>query len=200
MTAATLIFAADSYGNFIDPETGASWNIPEDREFFRWTIAGKCIICGRITFLKDWKGLLGADTVIALTHKRNGDVVRQVEAVKKEMEERPGKRFIDITHSLPAALFIAKDTNPEEIFIVGGEKTIKAFAPFASRIISTQIFTTYRLGAPRPDMWLPDNCLPYGWVTNSQKLWMRNKDSGAEKTGGSDYVRYDIRRAVPINF
>lgn len=183
MTTLTLIYAADKDGNFCDPKTGKCWNA--DRDFFRKTIEGKSIICGRKTFNKDKNGLKSADCCTVLTKDLSG--------FYKNM--RPlGKVRLFAAENIMQALSRAnrEDHNVSQIYLVGGKQTIKALAPLASRVLLTSITPPDEGG-----FWLPDHINQERIFSDlaARMIW-RYDIAGT----GADWVRYDFRRILPIEF
>jgi len=200
MTTLTLIYAADSAGNFTDPKTGKCWNIPGDRAFFRSKIASEIIICGRKTFEQDLNDLLGARGCVVLTTDTDG----VYSSWRKNDEYRSSFLRLETTISgvLDLSTYFSRADRPNEVFCVGGKQTLEAFAPFASRVLAAHIGTD-------ESIWLPGHIAAECRVPTPQfdvrgSLWHTPDGEGfygmyCEPYEG-DYITLDIRRDTSIKF
>ena len=99
-------------------------HLPGDLPFFKKITMGKPVIMGRKTFLSLPKALPGRLNIV-LTHDKNFSAPDTVTA-----------------DSIDTALCIAKENNPEEIFIIGGGSVYSAFLPLADRLYLTEAHFT----------------------------------------------------------
>lgn len=123
------------------------WNIPEELAYFRKTTLGATVIMGRKTY----------DSVGRPMPKRHNIVVtRQKELVING---------VDICHSLPEAIELAKKDG-QEIFIIGGEEIYRQGIPYADKMYLSFIKKEYG-----GDTFFPE------WDHSSWKM-ERNEDKG----------------------
>jgi dihydrofolate reductase len=120
----SLIVAA-STNNAIGKNNELPWHLPNDMKFFKNTTWGLPVIMGRKTF-ESMKGqpLVGRINIVITRQsgwKANGVVVAA---------------------SIDDALFVAKETDCNEIFIIGGGEIFKEILPKANRIYMTRVHTT----------------------------------------------------------
>lgn len=195
MTALVLTFASDSFGRLVDPATGRCWDCEEDRKFFRETIAGKSIICGRETFEQDWRGLKAANSITVITSGYAGDKLRKIlreRGIPAKVGVRAGAANTVLGALLRAKVMAAGEDN--EIFCVGGKKTIEAFAPFASQVLLTQIGTVS--GSYTGLTSLGDKTLP-AEIKEQLSLGLWNYKSLRRSCEGK-WTRIRLRRERPI--
>jgi dihydrofolate reductase len=118
----------------VDQEFGIGKNgdllekIPEDLQFFKKMTLEKTIIMGRATFesLPNQKPLKNRKHIVLSTKK----------------EYAPHSDVI-VCHSLDEVLAITKDTNPEDLFVIGGGKVYTEFLPYCDKAYITKILKTY---------------------------------------------------------
>jgi len=101
------------------PSGGLPWHIPEDSRHFRAITSGHPIVFGRVTFEEFSTPLPDCSTII-VTRQRSYRV--------------PGCR---VAHSLHDALAMARNDQPDEIFIGGGAALYRDALPFCDRLYLT---------------------------------------------------------------
>jgi len=200
MTTLTLIYAADSDGKLTDQTTGKCWNIPADRKFFRTTIAGKPIICGRKTYEQDFAGLKGAKEIVVLTHKQSLPKIPGESEFRAAANGKGNCAWVFQSASPIEALAALKLRHKKEpeIYCVGGKETIEAFAPFASRVLVTAINAENDY-----EPWLPGEIAGLKeYSSENENGFPTNEFWSAESCTPLEYncFRYDYRRALPIEF
>lgn len=98
-------------------------SIPGDMKFFRETTRGKTVIMGRKTLesFPQKKPLKGRENIVITA---NPDY------------EAPGAILV---HSVEEALEAVKDTDPEDVFVIGGGSIYKAMLPYCTKAYITKI-------------------------------------------------------------
>ena len=120
----SLIFAMAT-NRVIGRDNSLPWHLPGDLQYFKRTTMGKCIIMGR----KTWESIgrvLPGRTHIVVTGNPNYHA-----------------EGVHVVHSLDAAIqlaqSIAKETNTDEAFIIGGAALYSAALPLADRFHLTRV-------------------------------------------------------------
>lgn len=129
----SLIVAA-SDNNVIGKDNHLMWNLPIDMKFFKNTTWGFPVIMGRKTFAE-----LGSKP---LSGRQNIVVTRQ-KSFKAD--------GIVVVNSLEDALFVAREGDTNEIFVIGGGEIYKEALPKANRIYITRVHATLQGDAYFPD-------------------------------------------------
>lgn len=112
------MIAARGRNNEIGKNNELLWHISADLKFFKATTMGKSIIMGRKTFQSLPKALPGRKNIVI---SRNPDF------------EAPGAVVVsDIASAI-------KESETDEVFIIGGESIYKAFLPEAQKIYLTEV-------------------------------------------------------------
>ena len=116
MTVSMIV--AKGINNEIGADNKLLWHIPSDLKFFKETTMGKSIIMGRKTFESLPKALPGRKNIVI---SRNPDF------------SAPGAVVVTDTE---AAL---KESETDEVFIIGGASIYEAFFPLATRLYITEV-------------------------------------------------------------
>ncbi len=112
------MIAARGRNNEIGKNNELLWHISADLKFFKATTMGKSIIMGRKTFQSLPKALPGRKNIVI---SRNTDF------------EAPGAVVVsDISSAI-------KESETDEVFIIGGESIYKVFLPEAQKIYLTEV-------------------------------------------------------------
>ncbi|MBR5228353.1 MAG: dihydrofolate reductase [Firmicutes bacterium] len=120
-----MIVAADKKGG-IGKNGDLLVSIPTDMKYFREQTMGKTIVMGRAT-LESFPGAK------PLPKRRN--IV-----LSTKLQPAEG---IEICRSVDEVLELLKDENPDSIMIVGGGTVYKAFMPYCSHALITEIDETF---------------------------------------------------------
>ena len=129
MTVSMIV--AKGINNEIGADNKLLWHIPSDLKFFKETTMGKSIIMGRKTFESLPKALPGRKNIVI---SRNPDF------------SAPGAAVVTDTE---AAL---KESETEEVFIIGGASIYEAFFPLATRLYITEV----NFSCDYADVFFPD--------------------------------------------
>lgn len=129
MTVSMIV--AKGINNEIGADNKLLWHIPSDLKFFKETTMGKSIIMGRKTFESLPKALPGRKNIVI---SRNPDF------------SAPGAVVVTDTE---AAL---KESETEEVFIIGGASIYEAFFPLATRLYITEV----NFSCEKADVFFPD--------------------------------------------
>lgn len=116
----SLVVAAAT-NNAIGKEGKLPWHLPNDMKHFKNVTWGMPVIMGRKTFESLGKALPGRKNIV-ITRQTDWKVPGAV--VVKNMED---------------ALFVAKETDANEIMVIGGGEIYKAFFDKAKRIYITRV-------------------------------------------------------------
>ena len=116
MTISMIV--ARGKNNEIGGNNDLLWYIPSDLKFFKATTMGKSIIMGRKTFQSLPKALPGRKNIVISSHK-NFDA--------------PGATVVT---DINAAL---RESETDEVFIIGGASIYKAYFPVADRLYITEV-------------------------------------------------------------
>lgn len=120
----SLIVAA-SENNAIGKDNHLMWHLPADMKFFKNTTWGFPVIMGRKTFVE-----LGSKP---LPGRQNIVITRQ-----KDWKAEG----VVVVNKLDDAMFVARDADTKEIFIIGGGEIYKEAMPKANRIYMTRVHAT----------------------------------------------------------
>ncbi|MDB5249496.1 MAG: dihydrofolate reductase [Segetibacter sp.] len=119
----SLIVAA-STNNVIGKNNQLPWNLPVDMKFFKNTTWGMPVIMGRKTFASmDNKPLPGRINIV-ITRQKNWKAEGAV-----------------VVSNWDDALFVAKDADCKEVFVIGGGEIFKEAIKKANRIYMTRVHT-----------------------------------------------------------
>jgi dihydrofolate reductase len=116
----SLVVAA-STNNAIGKDNQLLWNLPNDMKFFKNVTWGMPVIMGRKTFDSLGKALTGRKNIVIT--RQNGWKADNVIVVK----------------SLDDAIFVAKETDANEIMVIGGGEIFKIAFEKAKRIYITRV-------------------------------------------------------------
>lgn len=112
------MIVAKGTNNEIGKNNDLLWYIPSDLKFFKATTMGKSIIMGRKTFQSLPKALPGRKNIV-ISSDKNFDA--------------PGATVVtDIESAL-------KESETEEVFIIGGASIYKAYFPMADKLYITEV-------------------------------------------------------------
>lgn len=118
------LIAAASTNNVIGKDNKLPWHLPVDMKFFKNTTWGMPMIMGRKTFeSNDSKPLPGRINIV-VTKQKN----------------LPSSGIVAV-NNWNDALFVAKDADCNEIFVIGGGEIFKDAITKADRIYITRIHT-----------------------------------------------------------
>jgi dihydrofolate reductase len=118
------LIAAASTNNVIGKHNELPWNLPADMRFFKNTTWGMPMIMGRKTFESNgYKPLPGRINII---------ITRQKDFKAKG---------VVIVNNWNDAMFVAKDADCKEVFVIGGGEIFKDVINKADRIYMTRIHT-----------------------------------------------------------
>lgn len=115
------LIVAVSENNIIGRDNALPWNLPDDLKFFRKKTEGHPIILGR----KNYEAIGRA-----LPNRRNIVVSRQTDLHIEGC---------DVVSSVEAAIDLAKETEDEEIFIIGGGEIYRLAFPLSDRVYLTRV-------------------------------------------------------------
>ncbi len=115
------IIVATAQGGVIGKENGIPWYMPADLAYFRKLTSGHPIIMGRKTH----------ESIGRILPDRLNIIISRDTDYKAEGAQ--------VVHSLEQAINIAKSTNDEEIFVIGGDSIYKMALPFVNRIYITDV-------------------------------------------------------------
>jgi dihydrofolate reductase len=118
----SLIVAATT-NNVIGKNNDLPWRLPNDMKYFKNTTWGMPVIMGRKTFESMTEPLPGR-TNIVITRQTNWKPEGAV-----------------VVNNLSDALFVAKDADSKEVFVIGGGEIFKDAIKKADRIYMTRIHT-----------------------------------------------------------
>lgn len=131
------IIVAKGKNNEIGKNNELLWHISADLKFFKATTMGKSIIMGRKTFQSLPRALPGRKNIVI---SRNASF------------EAPGATVVT---DIEAAL---RESETEEVFIIGGESIYREFIPLADKLYITEVGFEDR----DADAFFPELC-PEGW-------------------------------------
>ncbi len=119
----SLIVAA-SANNVIGNNNRLPWHLPADMKFFKNTTWGMPVIMGRKTF--------EAMQNKALPGRKNIIITRQENLKLKDAT---------VVNDFSNALFVARETDCKEVFVIGGGEIFKDVIDKANRIYMTRVHT-----------------------------------------------------------
>ena len=120
MIISLIVAAAEN--NAIGKDNKMMWHLPIDMKFFKNTTWGFPVIMGRRSF-----AAMGDK---ALPGRQNIVITRQKDY------KAPGAVVVN---SLDDALFVARDADTKEVFVIGGGEIYKEALPKASRLYVTRV-------------------------------------------------------------
>lgn len=120
MIVSLIVAASDN--NAIGKNNQLMWHLPIDMKFFKNTTWGFPVIMGRKTFEELGNKALPGRQNIVITRKKDWKAEGVV-----------------IVHSLDDALFVAREAETNEIFIIGGGEIYKEAMPKANRLYITRV-------------------------------------------------------------
>lgn len=129
----SIIAAISKKDRAIGKDNKLLWNIPEDMKHFKNLTTGHTVVMGENTFVSIGK---------SLPHRTN-----IVLSVKQGLE-------LDgcvVVHSVEEALEKARQSEHEEIFIIGGASVYKQFISLADRLYLTLVEGEYEADTFFPD-------------------------------------------------
>ncbi|OGJ55102.1 hypothetical protein A3D11_03450 [Candidatus Peribacteria bacterium RIFCSPHIGHO2_02_FULL_49_16] len=118
------LIAAASENNVIGKNGHLPWDLPDDRKYFRDSTKGKPVIMGRRTY----ESL--PESIRPMPERRNIVVMRNTER---------SLLGCDTVSSLEEAILVARQDDPEEVFVIGGGEIYRLAFPIADRIYLTRI-------------------------------------------------------------
>ena len=130
----TLIAAVSDDG-FISVGSGMPWDLPEDKEHFRQSTAGKWLLVGRKTF-EEMKGWFRDDQHVLVLSKR------------RTYRPSVGIRVASVN----AAVKEARRAGTQELMVIGGGATYAWAMPHASNLDVTRVHVRLGIGVPFPLM------------------------------------------------
>jgi dihydrofolate reductase len=113
--------AAVSRNGVIGKKNRLPWHLPADMRFFKQTTLGHPVIMGRKTYVSFGKALPGRTNIV---------ITRQLDYALPDGL---------VTHSLEEAIHAASQSNPSEIFILGGAQIYRESLPWLDRVYKTLI-------------------------------------------------------------
>lgn len=143
MTISLVVAAASN--NAIGKEGKLPWHLPNDMKHFKNVTWGMPVVMGRKTFESLGKPLAGRKNIV---------ITRQAGW------KAPGAVVVK---SIEDALFVAKETDANEVMVIGGGEIYKAIFDKAGRIYLTRVEAE-----PEADTYFPV-ILPAQWHLMSQK-------------------------------
>lgn len=111
-------------------------SIPADMKFFRSVTDGKTVIMGRKT-LESFPG--------------QKPLKNRINIVLTRQEDYEGEGFITVM-GVQQALELIKETNPDDVFCIGGAEVYRLFLPYCDRALITRIDHSYEADAFLPDL------------------------------------------------
>ena len=128
MVIRVALIVAQSDNRVIGRAGDLPWHLSEDLKFFKRTSMGKPIIMGRKTFASIGKPLPGRVNIV-ITRDKGFDAEGMV--VTASIEE-----------ALEAGMDAARDSDTDEIMVIGGGEIYRAALPLADRIYLTEVHGT----------------------------------------------------------
>lgn len=119
------LIAAASENNAIGKDNHLMWHLPTDMKFFKNTTWGFPVIMGRKTFAELGNKPLPGRQSIVITRQKDWKA-----------------KGVVVVNKLDDALFVARDADTKEIFIIGGGEIYKEALPKANRIYMTRVHAT----------------------------------------------------------
>ncbi len=112
------MIVAKGINNEIGKDNDLLWHLSADLKFFKATTMGKSIIMGRKTFQSLPKALPGRKNIV-ISSDKNFDA--------------PGATVVTNTEDA------LRESETEEVFIIGGASVYKAFFPIAKKLYITEV-------------------------------------------------------------
>jgi dihydrofolate reductase len=122
------IIVATGDNNVIGKDNALIWHLPADMKFFKDKTTGHCIITGR----KNYESI--PEKFRPLPNRTNIVITRQPDY------KAPGTIIVG---SVDKAIDTAKQTNDEEIFIIGGAEIFRQSLHLTDRIYLTKIYHSF---------------------------------------------------------
>jgi dihydrofolate reductase len=119
-----VVAAAEN--DVIGSEGRVPWDLPEEFEHYRRTVAGHPVIVGRRTFERMEPLPDSLNLVLTSDPTRRSD--------------RPGVRYVT---GLPAAVAAAEETGAELVYVIGGQGVYETALPHVSRVSFSRIRGRY---------------------------------------------------------
>jgi dihydrofolate reductase len=119
MLISLLVAAAEN--NVIGKENRLPWHLPKDLKFFKNLTWGMPVVMGRKTFESFNKPLAG---------RRNIVITRQKDWTREG---------VIVVNDLPSALEAARETDANEVFVIGGGEIFREVLPQAGRVYLTRV-------------------------------------------------------------
>ncbi len=132
MTVSMIV--ARGTNNEIGKNNDLLWHLSADLKFFKATTMGKSIIMGRKTFQSLPKALPGRKNIVISSDKGF---------------DAPGAVVVTSTEDA------LKESETEEVFIIGGASIYKAFFPVADKLYITEV----EFSDPEADVYFPETDL-----------------------------------------
>ena len=130
----SLVVAA-STNNAIGKGNQLPWHLPNDMKFFKNTTWGLPVIMGRKTFESMGSKALNGRINIIITRQKNYKAEGAI-----------------VSDSIKDAMFVTKETDCNEICIIGGGEIFNEMMPNANRIYMTRVHTHLDGDAFFPDI------------------------------------------------
>lgn len=152
----SLIVAATT-NNVIGKNNALPWHLPNDMKYFKNTTWGMPVIMGRKTFESMSESLAGRTNIV----------------ITRQTNYKPNSAVV--VNNWSDAVFVAKDADCKEVFIIGGGEIFKDTIKKADRIYITRIHTIIDGDAFFPDI--------------DEKKWklVSNRDCYADEKHKFDY-------------
>ena len=115
------LIAAASENNVIGRDCGLPWSLPDDLRYFKEKTLGHPVITGRKNYASIGRPLPGRTNIIVTR-----DAHFSAEGCR-------------VVHSLEDAVEVAKQEDPEEIFVMGGGEIYALALPMADRVYLTRV-------------------------------------------------------------
>lgn len=115
------LIAAASENNVIGRDGGLPWSLPDDLRYFKEKTLGHPVITGRKNYASIGRPLPGRTNIIVTR-----DAHFSAEGCR-------------VVHSLEDAVEVAKQEDPEEIFVMGGGEIYALALPMADRVYLTRV-------------------------------------------------------------
>lgn len=117
------LIAAASENNVIGKNNDLPWRLPNDMRYFKNTTWGMPVIMGRKTFESMSEPLAGRINIV----------------ITRQTNWKPEGAIV--VSNLNDAIFVAKDADCKEVFVVGGGEIYKEAIKIADRIYMTRVHT-----------------------------------------------------------
>jgi len=141
------MIAAMAHGRVIGADNDMPWHMPADLKHFKQVTLGKPVIMGRKTYESIGKALPGRQNIV---------ITRQADFTLPDA---------DVLTTIDDAVALARQSDVEEIMIIGGGTLYQAMLPHADRLYLTFI----DLDVPG-DTYFPDYMAEAKWVEVSREF------------------------------